>query len=104
MVERACSIRVYKMFREMCAPLLVRTSSLYFHKACALRHTSALLRSNACSLHHRTIQNTFYKRNKQACSSSIVELDKHLGIFKNTREVREALAFGSCFSALLSCS
>ena len=23
--------------------------------------------------------------------------------FKNTREVREALAFGSCFSALLSC-
>ena len=26
------------------------------------------------------------------------------GIFKNTRELREAVAFGSCFSALLSCS
>ena len=34
----------------------------------------------------------------------IVELYKHAGIFKNTREVRETLAFGSCFSALLSCS
>ena len=43
----------YKMFREMRAPWLVRTSSLYFHKACALRHTSALLRYNAHSLRHR---------------------------------------------------
>ena len=25
-------------------------------------------------------------------------------IYKNTQEVREALAFASCFSALLSCS
>ena len=46
----------------------------------------------------------FGKRNRQACSSSIVELYKHLGIFKNTREVQEALAFGSFFSALLVCS
>ena len=43
----------YKIFREMCAPWLVRTSSLYFHKARALRHTSALLRYNARSLRHR---------------------------------------------------
>ena len=46
----------------------------------------------------------YYKRDKKTCSSCILELYKHLGIFKNTREVREALAFGSCFSALLSCS
>ena len=44
----------------------------------------------------------FYKRNKKTCSSSIVEFYKHLGIFKNTREVREALAFGSCFSVPIS--
>ena len=49
----------------------------------------------------RAIHDTFYKRNKNACSSGIIELYKHLGIFKNTREVREALAFGSCFSAFL---
>ena len=36
--------------------------------------------------------------------NNIVEFYKHLGIFKNTREVQEALAFGSCFPALLSCS
>ena len=39
----------------------------------------------------------------KACSSSIAELYKHLEIFKNTREVQEALALGSCFSALISC-
>ena len=39
--------------REMCAPWLVRTTSLYFHKARTLRHTSALLRYNARSLRHR---------------------------------------------------
>ena len=41
----------------------------------------------------RTLRNTsalFYKRFKKNCSSSIVELYKHLEIFKNTREVREA--------------
>ena len=48
-----CSMRVYKMFREMRAPWSVRTSSLYFHKARALRHTNALLRYNARSLRHR---------------------------------------------------
>ena len=41
----------------------------------------------------------FYKRNKKTCSSCIVELYKHLGFFKNTREVPEALACGSCFSS-----
>ena len=41
------------MFREIRASLLVRTSSLYFHKARALRHTSALLRYKARSLRHR---------------------------------------------------
>ena len=43
----------YKMFREMHAPWLIRKTSLYFHKVCALRHTSALLRYNAHSLRHR---------------------------------------------------
>ena len=43
----------------------------------------------------RAIHDTFYKRSKQTCSSSIVELYKHLGIFKNTREVREAIVLGS---------
>ena len=37
------------MFGEMRTPSLVRTSSLYFHKARTLRHTSALLRYNASS-------------------------------------------------------
>ena len=84
----------------MRAPWLVRTSSLYFHKARALRHTSALLRYNARSLRHRyeraqfTIH--FIKEIKKTCSSSIAEFYKHAGIFKNTREVQEALAFGSC--------
>ena len=96
------------MFREIRAPLLVRTSSLYFHKARALRHTSALLRYKARSLRHRyeraqfTIH--FIKEMKKNCSWSIVELYKHLGIFKNTREVQERPTFGLCFSALLSCS
>ena len=87
---------------------LVRTISLYFHKARVLRHTSALLRYNARSLRHRyeRVQFTtrFLKKIKKTCSSSIVELCKQLGIFKNTREVREAVAYGSCFSALLECS
>ena len=45
-------IFIYKVFREMCMPWLVRTSSLYFHKASTLHHRSALLRYNACSLCH----------------------------------------------------
>ena len=92
----------------MRAPWLVRTSSLYFHKTRALRHKSALWRYDAQSLGHRyeraqlTIH--FIKEIKKTRSSSIVKLYKHLGIFKNTREVRVALAFGSCCSAHLSCS
>ena len=71
----------------MRVPWLVGTSSLCFHKARALRHTSALLRDNASSLRHRyerAIHDTFYKINKKPCSSSIVEIYKHLWIFKNT--------------------
>ena len=45
----------------------------------------------------RAISLAFYKRKKNS-SSCIVELYKHLGIFKNTREVREALGCASCFS------
>ena len=96
------------MFQEMRSAWLVRTSPLYSHKARGLRHTSALLRYNARSLRHRyeralfTIP--FTKEIKKTCSSSIVELYEHLRTFKNTREVREALSFGSCLSALLSCS
>ena len=37
----------------MRAPWLVRTSALYFRKARALRHTSALLRYNARNLCHQ---------------------------------------------------
>ena len=78
---------------------MVRTSSLYFLKARALRHTSALLRYNARSLRHwyERAQFTihFIKEIKKTCSSSIVELYKHFGIFKNTREVllRTSLVF-----------
>ena len=79
----------------MRAPWLVRTSSLCFHNARALRDTSALLRHNARSLHrYERAQLTihFIKEIKQKknCSSSNVELYEHLGIFKNTRQVREA--------------
>ena len=92
----------YKISREMCAPWLVRKSSLYFHKARAFGLTSALLRYSARSLCRRYERTQFTihftKGIKKTCSSSIVELYKHLGIFKNTREVREALAFGSCSS------
>ena len=92
----------------MRAPSLVRTTPLYFHKARALHHKIALLRYNARSLRHQyerapfTIY--FIKEIEKTCFSSIVELYKHLGIFKNTREVREAPAFDPCFSALLSWS
>ena len=78
---------------------MVRKSSLYFLKARALRHTSALLRYNARSLRHwyERAQFTihFIKEIKKTCSSSIVELYKHFGIFKNTREVllRTSLVF-----------
>ena len=81
----------------MRAPGLVRTSSLYFHKARALRHTSALSRYNAGSVRHRyeraqfTIHSIKVIKN---CSSSIVELYRHLRIFRNTRDVLVALAFG----------
>ena len=78
----------YEMFREMSALRLVMTSSLYFHKARALRHTSALLRYNACSLRHRyerakfTIH--FIKEIKNLVPRALLSY-KHLGIFKNTR-------------------
>ena len=39
---------------------------------------------------------------KNPSSSCIVDLYKHLGIFKNTREAREALAYGWCFCKHLS--
>ena len=64
------------MFREMRTPWLVRTSLLHFHKARALRHTSALLRYNPRSLRHRyeRAQFTIYfiKEIKRPCSSSII--------------------------------
>ena len=78
----------YEMFREMSALRLVITRSLYFHKARALRHTSALLRYNACSLRHRyeraefTIH--FIKEIKNLVPRALSSY-KHLGIFKNTR-------------------
>ena len=49
----SCHIQYYKMFRCMRAPRLVRTSSLYFHKARALRHTRALWRYNARCVRHQ---------------------------------------------------
>ena len=87
---------------------LVIASSLYFHKARALRHTSVLLRYNTRNLRHRhePAQFTIHliTEIKKTCSSSVVDLYKHLGIIKNTREVLEALTSGQCFSTLLSCS
>ena len=62
------------MLREMHAPWLVRTGSLYFHKACALHHTSALLRYSAAYIISMNTHNTFYKRNKKSSSLSIDEL------------------------------
>lgn len=70
----------------MRAPSLVRTSSLYFHKARALHHKIALLRCNARSLRHQheraqfTIH--FTKEIKRTCSSSTVELYK-LSLFRS---------------------
>ena len=100
-------IGLYMMFREMLELWLVRTSSLYFHKSRALHHMSALLRYSACSLHHQCerMQFTIYfiKEIKKTCSSSIVDLYKHLRIFRNTWEVQEALTFGLYFSTLPSC-
>ena len=79
-------IMVYKMFSEMRAPWLVKTSSSYFHKARALRHTSSVLRYNArkptSPVQARAIHGTLYERNRNSCSSSIVEFYKHLGIFR----------------------
>ena len=77
-------------------------SLFFFHKARALCQTSVLLKYKPT---HERAQFTihFIKEIKKACSSSILELYKHLGIFNNTREEREALTFGSCFSALLKC-
>ena len=44
------------------------------------------------------------KEIKKTVSSSIVELYKHLGIFKNTREVRKSTSRGRILFALLECS
>ena len=74
-------------------PWLVKTSSSYFHKARALRHTSSVLRYNARNptspVQARAIHGTLYERNRNTCSSSIVEFYKHLGIFRNTRECQK---------------
>ena len=59
---------------------LVKPSALYLDKARTLSHTARCL----------FVVVLFYKRNKKTCSSCIVELYKHLGIIKNTQEVREA--------------
>ena len=52
LIFKNINIYICKMFREMRAAWLVRTSSLYFHKAHTLGHTSLLLRYNARSLRH----------------------------------------------------
>ena len=44
------------------------------------------------------------KEIKKTFSSSIVELYKQLGIFKNTREVRKSTSRGRILFALLECS
>ena len=87
----------------MRAPWLVRTSSLYFRKARALRHTSALSRYNARSLRHQYERAQFIIHSI-ACSSHIVELYKHLGFFKNTRESEKHSPAAHASLALLSCS
>ena len=73
----------------------ILTSSVIYYWTDA-RKLGIYLLNNARSLRHRyeraqfTIH--FIKEIKKTCFSSIVELYKHLGTFKNTREVREALA------------
>ena len=89
------------MFREIRAPLLVRTSSLYFHKARALRHTSALLRYKARSLRHRyeraqfTIH--FIKEMKKIVPGALLS-------YISTWEFLRILVKCKKDSALLSCS
>ena len=56
------------LFREMHVMRLVKTSSLYFPKPRALRHTSALLRYNAHSLRYR------YERAQFTIRTSLVFL------------------------------
>ena len=56
------------LFREMRVMRLVKTNSLYFPKARALRHTSALLRYNAHSLRYR------YERAQFTIRTSLVFL------------------------------
>ena len=90
--KKGMTIRYYKVFREMRALWLIWTSSSYFHNARALRHTSALFRYNARSLRHR-----------YECAQFTIHFIKERNKLV-PRAVREALAFGSCFSALLSCS
>ena len=86
----------YEMFREMSALRLVMTSSLYFHKARALRHTSALLRYNACSLRHRyerakfTIH--FIKEIKNLVPRALLSY-KHLGILRTLVLLCTSLVF-----------
>ena len=90
--------------REMCAPSSVRTTSLYFHKARTLRHTSALLRYHARSLRHRyeraqlTIH--FVKEIKKLASRALLS---HVSAWKFLRTL-EKYEKHSCFSALRSCS
>ena len=89
----------------MRAPWLVKTSSSYFHKARALRHTSSVLRYNArkptSPVQARAIHGTLYERNRNTCSSSIVEFYKHLGIFRNTREVPEVTTISYSYGTTL---
>ena len=65
-------ILFYKMFREVCAPWLVRTRSLYFRKARALHFTSALLRYTARSLCHRNERVHFIKELKKLVPQALL--------------------------------
>ena len=76
----------------------------------AIKHTAYVTRvlyggNNARCLRHKFQRAQFLKhfiKEIKNLSSCIVELYKHLGIFKNTREVREALGCASCFSMYFS--
>ena len=61
------------MFRESARRDWSARVHFYFHKAHALRHTSALLTNNARTLRHQYERDNFIKEKKKTCSPSIVE-------------------------------
>ena len=87
-------------------------SDLNFFVPCAIKHSAYVTR-----MLYGIIMHAAYVTRLSACNffniifikeiknlySCIVELYEHLGIFKNTHKVLEALGYASCFSVHFSC-